>query len=72
MSATAKVTLTVEVAVSSTWGDDCPISQIHKQAAEEAMNILRNHIGRVPVSGVSRITVLPGAKVEAIIVEGKR
>lgn len=32
----AKVTMTVEVDVPSTWGDECPISQVRDQATTEA------------------------------------
>ena len=58
MPATARVTLTVEVDIKSTWGDDCKLDQIYKQAAEEAVNSLTQHIyrsggfgGRIKVVG---------------------
>lgn len=41
VQATARVTMTVELRVGGTWGDECDIAQIHKQAAEEAIGILR-------------------------------
>lgn len=41
VQATARVTMTVEIQVGGTWGDDCDIAQIHRQAAEEAIGILR-------------------------------
>lgn len=40
--ATAHVTATVEVVVNGSWGGECSVAQIHKQAAEEAANKIRN------------------------------
>lgn len=34
----AKVTVEVEVPISSSWGNDCTMGQIYKQAADEARN----------------------------------
>ncbi len=43
--ATAHVTLTVEITVGSTWGDNCTVGQIYKQAAEEALGIIDRLLG---------------------------
>lgn len=59
--ATAKVTLTVEIQVSSTWGDDCAISQVYDQAEKAARGAIVNAIG-------SRVTIIGTPKVEAIMV----
>jgi hypothetical protein len=61
--ASAKVTLTVEVPVRSGWGQDCPISQVHRQAADEAWLTVTK---LVESSGV-RIVGTP--KVQAVLVE---
>lgn len=43
VSAKAVVTVTLSVPVSSVWGADCPLGQVHKQAVEEALNMFRTH-----------------------------
>jgi hypothetical protein len=42
VTAKAVVSLTVEVLASSCWGAGTTIDQIHKQAIEDALNVLRN------------------------------
>lgn len=42
--ARCKVVLCVEVTPSDRWGDDCPISQVRKQGASAAENIVRRMI----------------------------
>jgi hypothetical protein len=44
MQVRAKVTLQVEIDVHSSWGPDTALSQVHKQASEEAINTLRHAI----------------------------
>ena len=63
MPATARVTLTVEVDIKSTWGDDCKLDQIYKQAAEEAVNNLQRHIYRskapdIVIVGQPKVTTI--------------
>lgn len=41
VQASARVTLTVEISVDDTWGNDCRVDQIQRQAAESALGILR-------------------------------
>lgn len=62
--AKAKVTLTVEIDVGSTWGCDCQLSQLYKQAEDEARNIVKNNIGRVAV-------IIGTPTIEAIITSRK-
>lgn len=45
--ASARVKLTIEVHVPSSWGKDCKIDQVESQATEEALNIVRRDLGRV-------------------------
>lgn len=42
LSTMARVTLTVELALTSGWGPDCTMEQIHRQASDEAIGRLRN------------------------------
>jgi hypothetical protein len=42
-SATAKVTLVIEVPAGSSWGADASLDQIYRQAGEET----RNHVERI-------------------------
>lgn len=40
--ATARVTVTVEVPITSVWGADCSLSQVYEQAASEAIGLIGN------------------------------
>lgn len=62
MGATAKatVTLTVEVQIGSTWGDDCKLSQVYDQAKTEAINAVRNTFQ-------SYVTIIGVPEVKAIV-----
>lgn len=40
VGAVARVQIIVEFPVNSTWGEDCPLSQIHKQASEEVLGMI--------------------------------
>lgn len=42
ITAGAKVQLVVELSALGSWGHDCTIAQVHKQAAESAIGRLRN------------------------------
>jgi hypothetical protein len=61
-SAHARVTITVEVSVGSSWGDDCPISQVHKQAAQEAQEklerLFEKERGNLRLVGEAKVTVI--------------
>ena len=39
--ASARVQVTVEIDVGDTWGTGSPVEQVHRQAAESAINLLR-------------------------------
>ena len=67
VSAHAVVTVTLEVDVDSSWGGDCAMDQVFKQAEDEALNSIRFLIqeankqtprcGRgIRVQGVPKIT----------------
>lgn len=42
ITGSARVQVVIEVP-TSTWGDDCPLAQVYKQARDEAIN----HVGRM-------------------------
>ena len=63
--ATARVQITVDIAVNSTWGDGCSIDQIHKQAKEEAIKFLEHlPAGRMAIRGPMDVVM--------VLVEKKR
>ncbi len=69
VSASARVTLTVEVDVGSTWGEACQLKQIHKQASEEAVGALMRHIH----SGARGMRIVGKPNVTAVLVaQGSR
>jgi len=40
----ARVQLTIEVELATTWGDNCTIGQLHKQGAEDAIGEVRRKL----------------------------
>jgi hypothetical protein len=44
--ATARVQVTVEVDAGSSWGGDCTVEQIHKQAGEQAISLIHRHLNK--------------------------
>lgn len=59
--ATAQVTLTLEINVRSTWGADCSMDQVYKQAEAEALGAIRNHLepkAHVRVIGTPTVTAI--------------
>lgn len=51
----ARVTLTVEIAVTDTWGEDCKLDQVYRQAAQSAVGEVRNGLARALDCGRARI-----------------
>lgn len=45
MPAKARVTVTLDIDASSTWGDDCTVGQIKKQALDDANMKLTKALG---------------------------
>ena len=43
---TARVTVTIDMAVGDTWGPDCNLAQVRKQATEAALGKLRHALGQ--------------------------
>ena len=65
INAKARVQITVEVEASS-WGEDCSIGQLYKQAAESARGTL---IAALKPGEHGRVTIIGEPKVIGIITE---
>lgn len=63
-SVVARVRLTIDIPVRSSWGADCTMAQIYKQAEQDAQDMLRqffeknNLIGRACVIGEPKVTAV--------------
>ena len=66
IQAKARVQLTVEVDGGSPWGEECPIGQLYKQAAESARTNLLNAL---KPGEHGRVTIIGEPKVVGIITE---
>ena len=66
VTASAVATITVEVHALGSWGTDCSVEQVHRQAGEEAVNYLRN---LAKISGTNRLRVVGSPEIKTIIVE---
>jgi hypothetical protein len=63
VTAAARVTLTVEVTVGLTWGGECSVSQVHNEAAEEALGIVKTLINCDPSSAKIQVVGEPSVRV---------
>lgn len=61
----ARVRLLLEISLPDTWGDDCPLGQVYKQAKDSAMNIIAQKIA----GSMKDIRVVGEGEVVAILVE---
>ena len=61
----ARVRILLEVSLADTWGGDCPLSQVYKQAKDSALNIIAQKIS----GSMKDIKPIGTPEVEAIIVE---
>lgn len=64
--AKARVQVTLDVELPDTWGPDCRVDQIQKQAAESARQRLSNELKH------TKCAVVGDPKVTAILVEEDR
>lgn len=76
VQATARVQVTVEFAVGGqVWGSDAPIEQVHRQAREAAIDILRRGlvIGGLKISpqATTSADIIGEPNVVAILVEAQ-
>lgn len=63
LGATARVRLVLDIPTGQSWGRDCTASQIHAQAVEHALGVIRN---KLPHQGV---TVVGDPKVIMVFTE---
>lgn len=66
--AVARVQITIEIPLNQPWGADCPISQVWKQARDQAIGILERLRGR-DGQGYS---IIGEPTVKAIVVEEQK
>lgn len=64
-TASARVKVELEIAVGSKWGADCSIEQIHKQAENEAVGIIRHLCEQAQER---RVTIIGTPNISAVIV----
>ena len=48
MATTATVKVTLEIKADSTWGDDCTVGQVKKQAIDSARKIIGKALDKSP------------------------
>jgi hypothetical protein len=65
-TASARVTVTVEIDVGSSWGDDCSVGQVHDSASREALGKLR-HLIETDGHALRQMRIIGAPKVVAII-----
>ena len=63
--ASAKVRILLEVSLPDTWGEDCCLSQVYKQAKDSAVNIVSQRI----FGSMKEMQMIGEAEVLAILVE---
>lgn len=65
-STSARVTVTVEVRVGSTWGPRCDLAQVYGQATEEAIGMLRSAFTETTQRRGDRFRIVGTPRVSAI------
>lgn len=68
---TAIVQLTLEVQVSSSWGGDCSMDQVFKQARDEAVGSINAALGSAREGLQSRIKIVGTPSIKAVAAERK-
>lgn len=71
ISTHARVTLTIEFSVGSSWGEKCSIEQVHKQAVDEAYGFIENTVKSKIPEARHKIRIVGKPKIEAIIVRSE-
>ena len=70
VSASARVQITLDIAVGDSWGSDCPVDQIVRQATEAAEGMVRNafpqqwQTRQVSIVGTPKVTMVLAKKEE--------
>lgn len=70
MTATARVRLVIDMPLSGSWGNDCTIDQVYKQARESALEYIRATKQSVP-KGLPLGTVVLESEVTAVFMAEK-
>jgi hypothetical protein len=70
ITATARVRITLDIRLTDSWGNDCSIEQIQKQATASVLGIFRGRVG-VPHE-LTGAAVIGEPTVTAILVEQER
>lgn len=63
----ARVQITIDVDAGSTWGKDCQLDQVYRQAAQESVARIRDVLQKSNV----RVTVVGEPKVTAVLISDK-
>lgn len=66
---TATVQLTLEIKVNSSWGGDCSMDQVFKQARDEAVGAINNALGEARQSLQNRIKIVGTPSILAVAAE---
>lgn len=67
----ATVQLTLEVQVSSSWGGDCSMDQVFKQARDEAVGAINTALNGARESLQNRIKIVGTPSIKAVAAERK-
>jgi hypothetical protein len=54
----ARVQVTVEITAGGTWGQDCTLDQVFRQATEEAIGKIRRELERVDIIGEPKVLAI--------------
>jgi hypothetical protein len=65
VTAKARVRVTIDIPVGDSWGEECDIAQVHRQAKESALGMLRNS----KFHELQRAVIVGEPVVTAILVE---
>ena len=57
MTTTARVQVTIDITVPSTWGDDTTVAQVRNQASEDALGMLRHVEAKYDIKVIGKPTV---------------
>jgi hypothetical protein len=66
--ASARVRVTLDIQLTERWGTDCPLAQVHEQAKDTVLGMLRNN----RISALQRADIVGTPYVEAILTEEDR
>ncbi len=75
VSAYATVDVTLRIQVPDSWGEDCTVAQVHKQAKESALGVLRSALAvdgwsnGIAPKNCPRVETVGEPKVKAITTE---